>query len=288
MSTLENSGPADQGLQTLDESQLTVLRRIDEVLRLAGRQCGAKEIGFPSLSSVESLSKIDYFRNFPHLGLAVAALRADKVSALAADAAGTGDSFESDALVAPRYFLPSAACYPIYAHLRDRELVDAERVTTVQRCFRNEERFEGLARLLAFTMREVVVVGAQAQVREFLEERKRWVQRFASGLGLDLAVQVATDPFFEAGGQRARMQQLFPVKEEFVFDGSVAVSSVNFHRNFFGQRWNIRTADGEFAFSGCVAFGLERWLHALTRRWSGDAGAILEMLDGSPVGTAST
>ena len=69
------------------------------------------------------------------------------------------------------------------------------------------------------------------------------------------------------------MQKLFPQKEEMVYGRSLAIASLNFHRNFFGERCGIRTADGEPAFTGCVAFGIERWLHALLERFAGDAGA---------------
>lgn len=270
--------PMHTGLVSMDAGQLQVLRRLDEIFREAAITCRAREIGFPPISSVSALDRIDYFRNFPHLGLAVAPLRPETVTQLARHETAAGDSFDPSQLTRPRYFLPSAACYPVYEHLRDRELSGAECITTVQRCFRNEERYEGLERLLAFTMREVVVIGSSTQTREFLDRRKEWVRHFAECVGLELVVQIATDPFFEAGGQRAQMQKLFPVKEEFVFQGRVAVSSVNFHRNFFGQRWNIRAEDGESAFSGCVAFGLERWLHALTMRYADDTAAILDAL----------
>lgn len=276
----------DTGLPTLDEGQLRVLRRLDAVLLEAAQACHAREIGFAPISSVASLSRIDYFRNFPHLGLAVAPLNPGAISLLASQPGGTEDSLESEQLSAPRYFLPSAACYPVYAHLANRSLASSECITTVQRCFRNEEHYEGLARLLAFSMREVVMVGSQSQVRDFLAAQKQWIHRFAESVGLALAVQTASDPFFESNGQRARMQQLFPVKEEFVLDGRVAVSSVNFHRNFFGERWNIRSADGEFAFSGCAAFGLERWLHALDKRWDHDIEAMLSALAGARIPAA--
>jgi hypothetical protein len=41
------------------------------------------------------------------------------------------------------------------------------------------------------------------------------------------------------------------------------VASIDRHRSFFGQRFSIRTSDGAFAHSACIAFGLERWKTAL-------------------------
>jgi hypothetical protein len=64
---------------------------------------------------------------------------------------------------------------------------------------------------------------------------------------------------------------LFPVKEEFVFGDSLAIASVNFHRNFFGERCAITLPDGGPAFTSCVAFGLERWLAALADHFGAQA-----------------
>jgi hypothetical protein len=53
-----------------------------------------------------------------------------------------------------------------------------------------------------------------------------------------------------------------PVKFEFVSDDGTAIASVNRHRNFFGERLGIFFGD-EDAYSGCLAFGVERWVHAV-------------------------
>ena len=73
-------------------------------------------------------------------------------------------------------------------------------------------------------------------------------------------------------GGKAKMQRLFPVKEEFVV-GGLAIGSVNYHRNFFGERCGILAGE-DTAHTSCLAFGLERWVHVLTDRFgSADAAA---------------
>jgi hypothetical protein len=133
-------------------------------------------------------------------------------------------------------------------------------------------------------MREIICVGDRETVLEHLRTFKQLVLDDLEQIGLPIEVAVASDPFYESTSARALMQQLFPVKEEFVYGGTVAIGSVNFHRNFFGERCDIRTADGEYAFSGCVAFGLERWIGALADHFGGDLAAIrtrLADLDGA-------
>ncbi|MFO1319484.1 MAG: aminoacyl--tRNA ligase-related protein [Burkholderiales bacterium] len=280
--------PDATGLATLDHDQIRAIRRFDQIVLGRADARGCRETAYPALTPVADLERIDYFRNFPHLGLGVAAIDPACVASVPLETEGDVRRVPADALQCAHHFLPSAACYPVYSTLRDRQLRTAHRVCVLQRCFRNETHYEGLVRLRGFTMRELVVVGTRDDVLDFVGTEKRWIGRLALALGLDLEVRAASDPFFDPGGTRAKMQQLFPVKEEFVFEGDVAVSSVNSHRNFFGERWNIRVADGTCAFSGCVAFGLERWLHALTRRHAGDYEAIQAALASPAVAAALT
>ena len=152
-------------------------------------------------------------------------------------------------------------------------------VTTQQRCFRNEVEYKRLTRLRGFHMREIVAIGTSDEVRKSLTAFRDGVEAMLSAIGLPYVIEKATDPFFDKQSPKAIMQQLYPVKEEFVYGGSVAIASVNFHRNFFGERCNITTTNGELAFTGCVAFGLERWLHALTDHFQSDMVAIHKALD---------
>jgi len=42
-----------------------------------------------------------------------------------------------------------------------------------------------------------------------------------------------------------------------------ACMSFNYHREHFGQVWDIKDAHGELAHTGCVAFGMDRLAVAL-------------------------
>ncbi len=121
-------------------------------------------------------------------------------------------------------------------------------------------------------MREIVFIGPEEGAKEHLVRAKDAVTALCAELGLDVGLEVATDPFFDKNGGKAKMQRLFPVKEEFVVDG-LAIGSVNYHRNFFGERCSIR-AGGDLAHTSCLAFGLERWVHALTERFGSAEAAV--------------
>jgi seryl-tRNA synthetase len=268
----------DHGLAVLGPEALQVQAALDAVFCEWAAACGAAPHQYAPLYRVEDLASLDYFVNFPHLTLLAAPLAEQRHAGYAA---GEGtDVIPARDLAQAGYALPSAACYGAYLHLRGRSFERPVRVTTVARCFRNEAEYRGLERLWGFQMREIICLGDRATVQNHLADFKSKTLAFAAALDLPVATQVAHDPFFDSKASRSAAALIFPVKEEFVYRGSLAIGSVNFHRNFFGERCALRGPDGAFLFSGCAAFGLERWLHALVER-HGDAGRICAAIAGA-------
>lgn len=257
------------GLATLGAKAVRLRDQLENEFLQWAAECSAEVMAFPPLMRVADLDKLDYFRNFPQLVTIASRLRSDSLAVDYASGASI-NSIPPSHMDTSEYVLPSAACYNIYLDLRDSIINGPKYVTTVANCFRNEDEYEGLQRLWGFTMREIVCIADAETVRAHLDSFKRRISAFADKIGLPLEKQTATDPFYQQQSSRALMQSLFPVKEEFVYAGSVAIASVNYHRNFFGERCNIRLANGTAAHSGCVAFGIERWLHALFDRFGED------------------
>lgn len=274
------SSPARDGLATLGPELVHLRTTLEGRFLGWAAERGAQPMLFPPLMRVTDLERFDYFRNFPHLPLLVASLRPECLHETAERGVAV-QAIPSSELTTAAYALPSAACYNIYLHLSGEALDGPRYVTTVASCFRNEQRYDDLRRLWGFTMREIVCIGTRDEVQDHLRHFKQRVSRFGEELGLGLEIAIGEDPFYEPKGARSLMQQLFPQKEEFVYGGSVAIASLNFHRNFFGERCNISTAGGQPAFTGCVAFGLERWLHALGHRFDGDLAAAAAAVVGA-------
>ncbi|MFE2979036.1 aminoacyl--tRNA ligase-related protein [Streptomyces sp. NPDC059258] len=251
----------DGGLATLGPQALGLRTELDRYFTAWGTGAGALTMAYPPVVPASELAALDYWDNFPHLAMTATGLRPDRLTSLKVDAEHPAVDHQS--LRDAGHVLPSSACYPAYLDLAGATVRDNTLITTVATCFRNEEHYDGLRRLMGFTMREVIFLGTREEVLDRVAEFKRLTSRFVAELGLPVDVRAARDPFFGTDAPRALMLSLFPAKEEFVYGESVAVSSVNFHRNFFGERCGIRTEDGEYAFSGCIGFGLERWLHSL-------------------------
>lgn len=267
------------GRATLGPHTTALRQDLDRCFAAWGAGAGAAAATYPPVLRVEDLARLDYFVNFPHLASLVTGLDPRAVADGSLRAAAPA-AIAPDRLAESGHALPSAACYSAYLDLAGTVLTRPARITTSATCFRREEKFEGLRRLFGFTMREIVCVGPRDAVLDHLSAFKARITAFLADLALPVRVQAAADPFFDPDGGRSLMAKLFPVKEEFVFGGSLAIASVNFHRNFFGERCEIRLEDGSHAFSGCVAFGLERWIAALAEHFDGDLGAARRALAG--------
>jgi hypothetical protein len=136
-----------------------------------------------------------------------------------------------------------------------------------------------LRRGWAFSMRELVCIGTEADCKTFRDRGSRAASALAGRLGLACTIEPAEDPFFAPTARgRALIQRLKELKLELRLDigdgDSVAAASFNLHDQYFGERFDIRLRDGSPAFTACVAFGLERWLLAAMVADSSDVHSL--------------
>ncbi|RKE16998.1 hypothetical protein [Streptomyces sp. TLI_171] len=267
---LADPGP---GLVTLDPVRTALLRGLDDLLTGLAAQLAAPEVLGPPLLTVEGLAKLDYFRNFPHLGVSAGRFTADTHAGLAA-----GDTPGDRPLEPTGHLLPSATCYGLLLSLEGQDVGAGLRLSAAGRCFRNETHYDGLRRLWGFHMREVLYLGTTQGAADHLERGAAYITATAELLGLELTRAAADDPFYDKGGSRAKLMRLDPVKHEFSAPDGTAIASVNRHRNFFGERLGITAGEHGSAHSACVAFGLERWVHAMILA-HGSAETALVRLD---------
>jgi len=250
----QRSSAADEQ-RPLEGSDLAFVETLDSAIVNAALADRAQAVQFGPLIAMETLDRAGYSQAFPHLVTVPAAMTAP---------CGCGHNAEGAA-----HALVPAACLPVYDMFANTDFSGPALVTTRNTCWRHEDHFEPLRRQWAFTMREVVCIGAPEEVRDF---RNRWrghVAWLANGLGIDAAFMPATDPFFgEAAAQRL-YQTLSDAKSELVAEG-LAIASLNNHGTHFAKAFNLRR-NGAHARSACVAFGLERWLAAMRDRHGPDS-----------------
>ncbi len=258
------------GQAALSGDLLALLESLDAAFVGLAREWNASAHRFPAFLPARDLERVAYFRSFPqhatfpvHLEGSHENLRefADR------DALGAGGELRLTRTSPVREVLTPAACYHFYPRLAGRELAAPAYLTTLATCFRRETEYRPLRRQWAFSMREIVCLGTSEEVEAFLARTRARVQALYERWRLPVTWKTATDPFFDPRrNPRHLAQRIEPVKHEMTYEDELAIGSVNLHRNYFGETFAITRA-GQPACSGCVAFGLERWLWAVLRQF---------------------
>jgi seryl-tRNA synthetase len=269
-----------RGQVALSGPALRAFRAVDNDCRDIGmNDFAAVEETYPTLIPSRTLARCGYFASFPQSVSLVTHLVED-IDAIEhfrqANAAG-GDIHVPDAraLTTPEACLSPAVCYHCYRSLEGQNLDGGPRIiTTVGKCFRYEStNITGLDRLWDFTMREVIFVGTESEVttrRQLgIERAKRQLEKW----DLEASIETANDPFFSAAYATKTFHQ---VRGDLKFElrlavepgaageaRSVACGSFNLHEDFFGRAFNVTSQEGAPAYTGCLAWGLERWVLAL-------------------------
>ena len=233
----------------------------------------AEEEEYPAMIDVAALQAVDYLASFPQLATFPVCLDADEANL--AEFAGREPLDPSGSVrftrTAPvRQVLTPAACYHVYPHHRGETLTGARYLSVGNTCFCREAYYEPLRRQWSFRMRELVCLGSRDEVTAFLARTRDRVAALLGELDLPVEWAAATDPFFQpARNPRYLAQRVVPTKHEALFGEDLAIASVNLHEDHFGAAFGLQR-DGRPAVTGCVAFGLERWLYAITRRHGAD------------------
>ncbi len=234
------------------------------------REPGAEVMRFPPVMSRKQLEKSGYLKSFPNLLGCVCALHGSESSIrAAADRYETGGDW-TEALSASDLVLSPAACYPVYPIAAARgPLPHGGLQFDIEADVFRHEPSKSLDRLQSFRMREFVRIGSP---QEIVEYRERWLARaptIAADLSLPHTIDVASDPFFGRVGQvMAVSQRQQALKFEMLIPyhanaAPTACMSFNYHRDHFGQVWNMNDEHGAPAHTSCVAFGIDRLVVAL-------------------------
>lgn len=268
------------GLVALAGDTLELFRALERALAGPWREEGTPEWALPPALDFATLARAGTLASFPQWLTAVGHLGSDPDVLTAVSEAADPVQAARRAVQAEATALSPAVCWHVYARLAGRRLDHPMWVTCQGTCWRREVAgFVPLERGWAFTMREVVVVGAPDDVARLREGGRERALALARALGLRPRVAPATDPFYAPSARGRRLlQRVKGLKDELLLpvgpgpggaERYVAAASFNDHERFFGEAFGIShggaTSPGgpaPSAASGCVAFGLERWLLA--------------------------
>ena len=248
----------------------SVVNGIDQMVVDIANQQDAEKIYFPPVVDREIIRRTAYMESFPELCGSIHSFRTtrashEKIVERAEQGGDWGEFLEQMPLT-----LCPAACYPVYPTCAGI-LPEGGRLFNLSSYVFRAEPSEDPARLQCFRMRENVRIADTTGVRTW---REAWMSRaveLLARLGLRVALEVASDPFFGRGGRllaanqvadAAKYEIMVPITSE---SEPTAIASFNLHGQKFSQIFDIRLPDGGFAHTACIGFGLERTSLALIK-----------------------
>jgi hypothetical protein len=269
-----------EGVVSLSGPALALLEGIDLAFDRAYRQrFAAQPRAYPAMVKAGLLARCGYFEMHPNALSFVSHLLNDfdEIEAFRQANVGAAElrTTHAGAFAPVHHCLNPAACFPCYENLENHSMAPQGLVLTWKgRVFRYESaNTVGLDRLREFNVRELVFIGTDAMVRQGRVDALALSTALMDEWDLSGRVETATDPFFATVyAARTFWQESMEVKFELCLDiepdtagaaRSIAAGSMNLHGAFFGDRFNIRDHTGEPAYSGCVGWGLERWVLAV-------------------------
>lgn len=280
----------EPGLFIFREPFSSLMRFMDHafVTKIAQRFEGLKEEHYPAVIHSETLNKTNHFTSFPEHIHFLTHLREDldvieRFSQSIRDSGGwkQEDPLDLNAnMPKPKFTMNPSTCYHCYEGLQD-EVLEGEGivVTAISKCHRFESKnHTDFGRLLDFSMREIIFVGKPDFVKENRLKSIEYLKELAVEWNVDSFMEIANDPFFTNDFQvKASFQRNQEMKYELrlripYLDKSIAASSVNFHSNTFGNAFNIKFGKRN-AVTGCVGFGIERWVFAFLSQYGLDESA---------------
>ena len=254
-----------------------VVQGFERYVTQVGRPLNPEVMYFPPVFSRAHYCSINHIYNFPDLMGSVHAFTGKErehqqmLRQFEAKEDWTRELAPSEVMLIP------AACYPLYP-TASGTLAAAGRLVDLKSYVFRHEPSDDPARMQIFRQREYVFMGTAEQA---LSHRDAWLSRgkaMLESVGLPVEAVVANDPFFGRGGRLAKAtQREQDLKYELVVpicstERPTAITSANYHLNYFGTAFDIQAADGEPAHTACIGFGLERIALALFKTHGLDTG----------------
>jgi len=245
-----------------------VIDQFERYITRMGKHLNPEVMHFPPIFNRAHYCQLNHIHNFPDLMGSVHAFtggeREHKEMLRKFDAKEdwTRDLSASEVMLIP------AACYPLYPTATGT-LSEQGRIVDLKSYVFRHEPSDDPARMQIFRQREFVRLGTAEQA---LEHRDAWLQRakmMLESVGLPVEAVIANDPFFGRGGRLAKATQREQVlKFELVVpicstEKPTAITSCNYHLDYFGHAFQIKGPDGRDAHTACIGFGLERIALAL-------------------------
>lgn len=256
-----------------------------EFLKIA-YSVGAVEEFYPVLLNLETLKKTGYLRRSPHHCIFCSSLRrSENIIPSVIQCHGQGGTLKREQSQDPDYVLSPSACFHVYEHYQGKTLPNQKVITLKQNVFRDESEVGWLevGRLRDYRIREIVFIGNE----EFVEKKRQTVMdktiEFVIAIGMNYQMELATDVFTLPEMKRfEKIQVEKKSKYELLFESNdrkkIAAASFNLHEAVFTKSFGINVRNIDKTVTGCVGYGLERWVLAFFHQFGYEKDKWPEMI----------
>ncbi len=226
---------------------------------------GAKLEHYPVLLPIDSYKKTSYLKTSPQYSMFCCDAIEDMDSLQNLNSSNDEQLYKY--LQKPHLALSPSACFHTYCCHENDTLRENTTVTFIQNVFRNEGRFNWneLGRLRDYHVREVVFFGDEDFVVNQRKNLLELVIEVIKELNLCANIQIAHDPFVIPNMQRFKNIQIqeeskYEVRVNYKKNMALAAASFNLHGTAFTSPFNISIENVVNPVTGCVGFGIERWV----------------------------
>ncbi len=264
-----------------------VVDRFEAYVTRIGAGEPSERYRFPPVISRKNFETSEYLKSFPDMAGIVHSFAGNDRDHLALLSKLERGEEWSAGFPSADVVLTPAACYPVYPMMTGTLPEGGRHFDVLSYCFRHEPSIDP-ARMQTFRQREYVRAGRPDDCVAFRELWKERGTRMLRSVGLDANVDLANDPFFgRAGKMLVNNQREQALKFELLVaicsaEKPTACVSFNYHQDHFGSLFQIKLADGSWAHTACVGFGLERITLALFKthgfdsaRWPKEVREVL-------------
>ncbi len=248
----------------------------DGIFEKIAQGFGAKTKIYPALLPIESYKKTGYLKRSPQYAMFCCNTFED-MDKLEDLQQSIQEGRTQSVLKQPRFALSPSACFHTYIEYENAELPSESVFTFRQNVFRNEGRFNfsEMGRLMDYHVREVVMIGDEKYVSRVRQEFLDIVIDRMKNWGLSFTVIVAADPFVLPRFQKLKKIQKvekskYEIKLNCEPDHKISVASFNLHGTAFSDPFNISVRQSAQTVTGCIGFGLERWVIAFICQYGTD------------------
>jgi len=169
----------------------------------------------------------------------------------------------------PQYALSPSACFHSYIEFEGKTLEHNKTISFEQSVFRNEGRFNygEIGRLQDYHVREIVFFGDEEYVSSQRNRVMTLTKELLESFGLCGTIEKAYDPFVIPKFQKLKKIQMadvskYEVRLRVAEDKDISAASFNLHGAAFTYPFDIQIDGCENPVTGCVGFGIERWVMA--------------------------